>query len=53
MVNACNAALQSEKLYSMAARTRKQYLSDLCKESGTSISLDQVGGGALGENLMS
>jgi hypothetical protein len=32
----------------MAARTRKQYLSDLCKDSTTTITIDQAGGGALG-----
>jgi hypothetical protein len=48
LINASNAALQSDKLYAMAARTRKQYLSDLCKDSTTTITIDQAGGGALG-----
>ena len=48
VINACNAALHSDKLYAMATRTRKQYLSDLCKEGSTSVTIDQAGGGALG-----
>ena len=48
MINACNAALQSDKLYAMASRTRKQYLRDIVKDHASSVSLEQVGGGALG-----
>ncbi len=49
VMNACNAALRSDKLYAMASRTRKQYLNDIVKEHTSSVSLEQVGGGALGE----
>lgn len=51
-MNACNAALRSDKLYAMASRTRKQYLGDIVKEHASSVSLEQVGGGALGEVTM-
>lgn len=49
VINACNAALRSDKLYAMASRTRKQYLGDIVKEHASSVSLEQVGGGALGQ----
>ena len=49
-MNACNAALRSDKLYAMASRTRKQYLLDIVKDHTSSVSLEQVGGGALGED---
>ena len=49
VINACNAGLHSDKLYAMATRTRRQYLTDLCKEYASSASLDQVGGGGLGQ----
>ncbi len=48
VINACNSALHSDKLYAMASRTRKQYLLDIVKEHALSVSLEQVGGGALG-----
>jgi hypothetical protein len=42
LINACNASLRSEKFATMATRTRRQYLLDLCENSCTSITIDQA-----------
>lgn len=42
LINACNASLRNEKFSAMAARTRRQYLTDLAESGANNITIEQA-----------